>query len=165
VTSLVADLQRAAAALSAVPSDGPCDETCGCLIDGAAPASPAVPVPLVRDRDGGPIDRASADVPIACTLPAGDMSARLDEWKELLAGKQDLLQGVTARRALADGGVRLEFGPGSDVAKIARLAAAEQSCCRFFSFSLVIDTRGIALEVHAPPAGRPVLIALFGVPA
>jgi hypothetical protein len=148
-----------------VPSDGPCDETCDCLTDGAAPALRAVPVPLVRDRDRDAVDRTSADVPIACTLPAGDMSARLDEWNELLAGKQDLLQGVTARRALADGGIRLEFGPGSDVAEIARLAAAEQSCCRFFSFSLVIDIRGIALEVHAPTAGRPVLIALFGLPA
>ena len=165
LTTLVADLQRAAAALSAVPSDGPCDDTCGCLTDTASPASPAVPVPLVRDRDDEAVDRASTDVPIACTLPAGDMSARLDDWNQLLAGKQDLLQGVTARRALDDGGVRLEFGPGSDVAEIARLAAAEQSCCRFFSFSLVIDTRGIALEVHAPPAGRPVLTALFGVPA
>ena len=165
LTTLVADLQRAAAALSAEASDGSCDDACGCLADSAAPAPPAVPVPLVRNGDDAAIDRPAADVPIACTLPVGDMSGRLDEWNELLAGKRDPLQGVTARRALDDGGVRLEFGPGSDVAEIARLAAAEQSCCRFFSFSIVIDGRGIALEVHAPPAGQPVLTALFGTPA
>jgi MerR family transcriptional regulator, copper efflux regulator len=162
--TLVADLQQAATTLSAQPPDGPCDATCGCATDAAAPSAPAVPLPLVPEGDGETVDRGLDNVPIACTLGADDMSARLDEWNELLAGKRDLLQGVTGRRALDDGGLRLEFGPESDVAEIARLASAEQSCCRFFSFALAIDSRGIALEVHAPPAGQPVLSALFGTP-
>lgn len=56
----------------------------------------------------------------------------------------------------------LDLGPNTDVAELARLAAAEQGCCRFFSFALVIDTGGIALEVHAPPDAADVVIALFG---
>ena len=104
-------------------------------------------------------------MPIACTLDGRDMATRLDEWNALLSAKQDLHGGVTARRRLDDGGLRLEFAPSTDVTEIARLAAAEQGCCRFFSFALVIDDRGVALEVHAPPDGQPVLAALFGTPA
>jgi hypothetical protein len=103
--------------------------------------------------------------PIACTLDGADMATRLDEWNALLADEHGLVGGVTARRRLDDGGLRLEFGPGTDVAAIARLAAAEQGCCRFFRFALVIDDRGVALEVHAPPDGQPVLAALFGTAA
>jgi MerR family copper efflux transcriptional regulator len=160
LTTLAADLQRAAAGLSAQPVDGPCDDTCGCTTD-TGPASVATSVPLISKA------AATSDVdevPIACTLGAGEMSTRLDEWNALLVDKQELLQGVTARHALDDG-LRLEFGPNTDVTEIARLAAAEQGCCRFFNFALVIDNRGIALEVHAPPDGQPVLTALFGTAA
>jgi hypothetical protein len=94
------------------------------------------------------------DEPIACTLGAGEMSGRLDEWNALLAG--------VVTRVPLDGGIRLGFGPDSDVTEIARLAAAEQECCRFFSFALVIDQRGTALEVHAPEDGQIVLAGLFG---
>jgi hypothetical protein len=106
-------------------------------------------------------DAAGDEPPIACTLGAGEMAGRLQAWNALLADKRDLLQGVTARVPLDDG-LRLEFGPNADVTEIARLAAAEQGCCRFFRFALVLDQRGIALEVHAPPDGQAVLSALFG---
>jgi hypothetical protein len=97
---------------------------------------------------------ADDDVPIACTLDGGAMADRLDEWQQVLAH-------VTARTEL-DGGVRLELDGDTDVAAVAQVAAAEQACCRFFDFALVIDRRGVALEVHAPPDGQPVLTALFG---
>jgi len=94
------------------------------------------------------------EAPIACTLGAGEMSTRLDEWHLLL-------QDVTARHRI-DGGVRLDFRSDANVAEIARLSAAEQSCCGFFDFALVIDSRGVALDVHAPPDGQAVLTGLFG---
>lgn len=144
LTTLTADLQRAAAALSAEPAPGPCDDTCGCVTGGGA-----VAVPLIPKAD------VTGDVSVACTLAAGEMADRVDEW-------QAALQGVTARQALDGGGLRLELGPDTDVTEIARLAAAEQACCRFFDFAVTIDGRGVALEVHAPPDGRPVLTALFG---
>jgi len=163
LTTLAADLRCAAAGLTREPVDGPCDDTCGCTTDTAPPSRPTS-VPLITKADTTPRDDAD-EAPIACTLGAGEMSTRLDEWNALLADKQELLRGVTARHALDDDGLRLEFGPDTDVTEIARLAAAEQGCCRFFDFALVIDNRGIALEVHAPPDGQPVLTALFGAAA
>ena len=158
LTILAAELQTAAASLTAAPVDGPCDDTCACTNDAAtAPTS----VPLIAKADADPTGSVDA-LPIACTLGAGEIATRLDEWNTLLADKEDLLGGVLARHALDDGGLRLEFGPAADVTEIARLAAAEQGCCRFFTFALIIDERGIALEVHVPTDAQPVLTALFG---
>ena len=159
LTSLAGDLERAAATLSATPVDGPCDDNCGCTTDTdttSTSGSSRTAVPLIAKVDATtPADDGTAgEAPIACTLGAGEMSTRLDDWNALL-------DGVTVRHRL-DGGLRLEFGPGTDVTEIARLAAAEQDCCRFFDFALVIDRRGVALEVHAPPDGQPVLTGLFG---
>jgi MerR family copper efflux transcriptional regulator len=164
LTTFAADLQRAAATLAAHRPIGPCDDDCGCTNDTPTTAATAAgvgsAVPLIAKSDTATSDE-SDQPPIACTLGAGEMSTRLNEWNALLEDKRDLLQGVTARRPLADG-VRLEFGPNTDVTEVARLAAAEQGCCRFFSFALVIDTRGVALEVHAPPDAADVVAALFG---
>lgn len=155
LTTLTADLQRAASILSTAPVDGPCDDTCGCTTDTGATATSTTTIPLLPKTDATTIgDETPGEVPIACTLGAGEMQTRVDEWNALL-------QNVTARQALHDG-LRLELRPDSDVTEIARLAAAEQGCCRFFDFALVIDRRGIALEVHAPPDGQPVLTGLFG---
>jgi MerR family copper efflux transcriptional regulator len=159
LTILAANLQRAAATLSTQPVDGPCDDTCGCTTDTALLTVPTS-VPLVANAAAAEGPEGAA--PIACTLDGADMATRLDEWNALLADEHGLLGGVIARRRLDDGGLRLEFGPGTDVTEIARLAAAEQGCCRFIRFALVIDDRGVALEVHAPPDGEPVLAALFG---
>jgi MerR family transcriptional regulator, copper efflux regulator len=164
LTALTADLQRAAATLSAQPVDGPCDDTCGCTTDGSPSTAPTA-VPLVAKGEATEAHDGSAAVPIACTLDGRDMASRLDEWNALLSAKQDALGGVRARRRLDDGGLRLEFGSGVDVTEIARLAAAEQGCCQFFRFALVIDDRGVALEVHAPPDAEPVVAALFGTAA
>ncbi|HMG40905.1 MAG TPA: MerR family transcriptional regulator [Acidimicrobiales bacterium] len=148
LTTFTADLQRAAAVLSTHRPEGPCDDHCGCVSAGGAD-SVGAPVPLVAKADAG------GGEPIACTLGAADMAGRLGEW-------QSLLEGVVARRPLDDAGLRLELGADVDVAEVARLAAAEQVCCRFFGFALVIDARGTALEVHAPADAADVVSALFG---
>jgi DNA-binding transcriptional MerR regulator len=157
LTTLTSELQQAAAGLSTGPVDGPCDDTCACTTDTPTTSTGATgtAVPLITKLDAAAARTSEPDgVPIACTLGAGDMATRLDEWNAILAG-------VTARYALADG-LRLRFGPGADVTEIARLAAAEQGCCRFFDFALVIDGHGVALDVHAPADAKPVLTGLFG---
>lgn len=144
VDTKVAESQRQIAELTALTADlqraaaglaesptGACDDTCGCL------------------SDRGPEEEPS----IACTLDVTQMGARVQEWEHLL-------KGVVARSAI-DGGVRLRFGPGTDVTELARLAAAEQDCCRFFRFDLSIDTQGVALEVRAPGEATDVVSALF----
>jgi len=98
----------------------------------------------------------SEQPPIACTLAAGSMRTRYEEWMSLLGTD------VTSRTAI-DGGLRLDLAPTADVGEIARLAVAEQDCCRFFSFAVTIDGRGVGLEVTAPDDGRAVLTELFGV--
>jgi hypothetical protein len=142
-----------------MPVDGPCDDTCGCTTDtipiSASTGTAVVPL-IAKSAATIATDDTAGEAPIACTLGAGEMSSRLDGWNVVL-------RNVEARHGLADG-LRLEFHSGADVTEIARLAAAEQSCCPFFDFTLAIDRRGVALEVHAPPDGQPVLTALFGAP-
>jgi DNA-binding transcriptional MerR regulator len=183
LTALTADLQRAAAELASRPAAGTCDDTCVCVTDTAPPAGSApAAVPLVaKPVDAAPVADACGDAgcgcgseagevgdeegpAIACTLDAGQMGSRVEEWSALLATDDERGSGVVARTAIDDG-VRLRFGPGTDVAELARLAAAEQDCCRFFRFTLAIDTGGVALEVRAPSGAIDVVTALFGAPA
>jgi MerR family transcriptional regulator, copper efflux regulator len=176
MTLLTADLQRAAAVLTAHTPAGPCDDTCGCISD-IGPAT-ATTVPLIAkaeassdlasdscDEDCGCASEAVVDdPPIACTLDATQMGGRVAQWAALLDDKDDLLAGVVNRLPIDDG-VRLEFGPHVDVTELVRLAAAEQDCCRFFRFAVSIDTRGIALEVRAPAEATEIVTALFVAPA
>lgn len=98
---------------------------------------------------------SSTDPPIVCTLPSGEVAGRLDEWAAVLDG---------STRTSIDGGLRIELGDRVDVADVARLAAAEQSCCRFFSFRLTIDARGNGFEVTAPADALDLVHAAFGPP-
>ena len=111
--------QTAAATLTGAPMDGPCDDTCACTSDAATASTAQTSAPLVAESGANPTGSV-AEIPVACTLGAGEMATRLDEWNALLAGQPHLLRGVLARRALDDGGLRLEFGPNTDVTEIAR---------------------------------------------
>ena len=92
------------------------------------------------------------------------MTGRIHDWERLLAPDPDRRTGVVGRHAV-DGGVRLVLGPDTDVAEVARLAAAEQGCCGFFRFALSIDDRGVGLEVRAPDEAADLVTALFGAAA
>jgi hypothetical protein len=71
---------------------------------------------------------------------------------------------VRSRTPLLGGGLRIEFDESVAVEDLARLVAAEQGCCAFYSFALTFDARGMGLEVTAPPGAEPVVAALFGAP-
>lgn len=117
-------------------------------------ASPTTtPIELTRRHDGETND---GEAPIACTLPTDHFPDRLDDWNTLLRD---------ARRTPIEDGVRVELSDTIDVADLARLAAAEQDCCRFFAFKLTIDQRGTALEVTAPAEAIDTINAAFGAPA
>jgi DNA-binding transcriptional MerR regulator len=152
--TLTADLQLAAAALESHRPDGPCDDTCGCVttsVSGTLASGPQ----LVR-LGKKPLT-ATAAVPIACTLGSQSMRGRLDEW-------QRLLEHVEHREPIDDG-LRATFAPSAPLGELIRLAAAEQDCCQFFTFTITIDNRGVALEVRAPHDALPILHSLFGQPA
>jgi MerR family transcriptional regulator, copper efflux regulator len=146
LVTLTSELQRAAAALERHRPDGPCDDRCGCTTTGE-PTDTAIAL-LPPSAAGG-----SA---IACTLSAESMPGRLEEWHRLLAF-------VTARSAI-DGGVRLELDARAPLDDVIRLTTAEHDCCRFFSFTLTVDGRGLGLEVRAPEDALPVVQAMFGMP-
>lgn len=80
---------------------------------------------------------------------------------ERARGWQGILASVTAREP-TDDGIRLVLAPGTPLAPVAELAAAEHACCMFFGFSLTVDTRGVALEVTAPPEASDIVHGLFG---
>lgn len=162
--TFAAQLQATAAALADRPVDGPCDDTCGCTTatttataaagcgDACGCATDQVPA------RAGLAERPDADdaaVPIACSLHGDAMGSRLQDW-------QDVLANVIDRQDLP-GGVRLVFGEDPPLGDLARLAAAEQACCPFFAFGIVIDHRGVALEVTAPADGQDLLATVFGV--
>jgi MerR family copper efflux transcriptional regulator len=93
-------------------------------------------------------------IPIACTLTGSEVATRVDEWRAVV--------GRARQTQARPGGVRLEFDRDAPVDELARLMAAEQSCCQFFSFALTVDGRGVGLEVSAPDDGQAILAELFG---
>lgn len=147
-TAFATELQAAATQLAREPIEGACDDTCACApADVLGDLTDPVGVELgQRPPDGGS--------PIVCTLGGADMPERISDWRAILT--------TVAVREPLDGGVRMIFEPNASISEIARLAAAENECCTFFSFAITIDHRGMALEVTAPPDGAEVLTAAFG---
>ena len=86
--------------------------------------------------------------PIACTLGADQVDERLAQWRRTFA--------AASAREVIEGGTRLRFAQDVDVAELARLAATELDCCRFFTFVLTLDDAGVTLEVTGPPGASPV---------
>ncbi|CAL9339546.1 hypothetical protein SUDANB121_00250 [Nocardiopsis dassonvillei] len=102
---------------------------------------------------GPPPVRPGGDVrPVACSLGARDTAERLGRWKAVLRG---------AEREEVSAGLRVSL-PADRAAEVAGLAAAEQRCCPFFSFSLVFDHESVHLEVGAPEHARAFLGEVFG---
>lgn len=151
MAAFAAQLHEAAAALRVHTPDGPCDDDCGCTTSAEPARSGPTAVELTARRPSGD------EPPIACSLGAEDMAARPQAW-------QEALEPVATRTAL-DHGMRLTFVPGTSLAPIADLVAAEYDCCTFFRFAVTVDTRGPALEVTAPTAAQDLVHALFGVPS
>jgi DNA-binding transcriptional MerR regulator len=151
--TFTSELQRAATALERHRPDGPCDGECGCVtepdsgdIDSPTPTISLSTKPATPDEP-----------PIACTLAAGSLKGRLDDWQTLLTHVE--------RREPIDDGVRSVFAASVPTDELIRLVAAEQDCCQFFRFTLTVDTRGIALEVRAPKDANEIVESIFGVPA
>jgi hypothetical protein len=118
-------------------------------------SGPTEPAQSPNLEEGG--DAAPADPPIACTLAADAVGDRVREWR-------DVLDRARSRTVASDGAVRIEFGGDVDLAALATLVQAEQSCCRFFSFVLEVGPGGVGLEVRAPAGADSLVDALFGRP-
>ena len=149
LTLFAAQLHNAAEQLSGPPVDGPCGDDCACLDSSPSASTRKSSVELVAKP---------TDVPIACTLGAGEMTDRMADWSAAL-------DHAVARTPIAGGGLRVDFDAGLDIVELAGLVSAEQRCCAFFSFSITVDQRGMGLEVGAPEGAAELVTALFGTPA
>ncbi|WP_165362807.1 MerR family transcriptional regulator [Promicromonospora panici] len=131
-TTLTTAIER----LDALPDrDQPCDA--GCTFLGRA--RPALPIVSARAE------------PIACSLGSGDYSARIEEWRDLLAD---------APRVDVDGGVRATL-PTTTLERAAALAAAEQGCCAFYAIRIDLHGPTFDLTVTAPPEAADMLAELL----
>jgi hypothetical protein len=100
-----------------------------------------------------PIHDASA--PVACTITADEIPARL----QLLASLRAAVAGVTR----TDAGLRISFPRTTAVeADVREFATAEQRCCQFWGFAVDADRIGIVLHWDGPPAVSGLLDQLFG---
>ena len=152
LATFTSELQQASAALERHRPDGACDADCGCVGDSNTTASTGAIVQAVSLLSKSLI---SGEPTIACTLPEGSLKGRIEEWHALLEH--------VARREPIDDGVRSVFAPSVPTGELMRLVAAEQGCCQFFRFAIIVDARGVALEVCAPDDARPTLESMFGV--
>ncbi|QQM45499.1 heavy metal-responsive transcriptional regulator [Streptomyces liliifuscus] len=174
----IADLSAFSAHLAAVHADlsgpapeGGCGPDCGCPTVPAA-AGPAttgpVPVTLSRFRPAAPEPAPEAapesaaeswrEAPVDCTLDGPELEGRKQEWRQLVE------QAITLHE-IPDG-LRLTFPATVELAgRVAALAAAEQSCCSFFDFTLHLDPAALELTVRTPEAAAPLLTDLFGATA
>jgi MerR family transcriptional regulator, copper efflux regulator len=133
--TLSEELRAAAEALERHRPVGSCDDECGCLPVVATATTTAVTLgrkPVTAD-----------DVPVSCTLSPAAAKDRVAEWQRLLDGS------VASRSSIA-GGIQLAFHATVDVVELMQLAVAEQDCCRFFSFAITVDHRGVGLDIVGP---------------
>ena len=167
LTALATQLQTATQRLSGEPAPGGCDDDCVCATaaqttaqGGSAdpattPAGTIIPLTMRPATGAGGLTPAP---PIACTLDARLLKGRVEEWGAIL-------DQANARQPLP-GGLALTFTHDPEVmVELARLAAAEHSCCAFLSFRLSVDGAGVRFEVHAPAHAQDIVAAVFGTPA
>jgi len=137
--AFTATLRGALEHLDALPDRaGRCDPGCG------FPAAPATRKPAGHDSERW------RTAPVACSLPAEDLTGRAVAWQEALDG---------ATRTPIPDGLRLTLPVGRAPA-IAALAAAEQDCCPFLGFRLHLDGPVLHLEVRAPADAADLLTSL-----
>jgi DNA-binding transcriptional MerR regulator len=155
MVAFAAQLQAAAARLDGPAGGGPCGPDCACSADSPADAADGGPAPGPRTAVQL-VAKPAAAPPIACTLSAAEMPGRMADWEAVLAR-------AVGREAF-DGGLRIRFPAEPELAaELAGLAAAEQGCCSFYEFAIVIAPGATVLDVRAPADAAALVDALFGV--
>jgi hypothetical protein len=95
------------------------------------------------------------ELPIACTLSADGMAARLELIDALCA--DGLL-----RRTRTHAGLRVHLRDTPEIERRAReLIAAEAKCCAFLSFDLGREGDALVLDVTGPPDAGAIIDLFF----
>ena len=96
-----------------------------------------------------------SDRPIACTLTADGMTARL----ALIDSLAD--DGLIDRTATGTG-LRVRLRDTPEIERRTReLVAAESSCCAFLGFTLAREAGELVLDIAGPEDARPVIELFF----
>ena len=89
----------------------------------------------------------ASDTPIACSLGAAELPARLAEIRSI--GRSSLLS------ADEDGELRFRDDPETR-ARLAAIVEAESRCCSFLRFELTERDGELLLRIDAPDEARPI---------
>ncbi len=96
------------------------------------------------------------ELPIACTLSAGELAGR--------AGELAAVLGRAAERREREDWLELRFAPVPGiVSELARVIEQERACCAFLRFRLTVEPAAgpISLELTGPPGTRDFLQSLL----
>ncbi len=94
-------------------------------------------------------------VPAACTLPTIEQPLRIAAFDQLFSGA------VRGAERPAPTKLHLDLRPDPPVAgRAAELAAAETSCCSFFTFTITVTDGSLGLDIEVPDSYVSVLDAL-----
>jgi hypothetical protein len=90
----------------------------------------------------------SEPVPIACTLDAGALTERVDEWRALVASSVVSLEAdaTSVRLVLDDSDAALTAA--------ASLGQREKQCCAFFDVGIELGPDERALYLRVPPGAE-----------
>ncbi len=147
LAAFTASLRQALQHLDELPDRaGRCDPQCG-FLDARQTSTRPIDVALGRPASAERWRQA----PVACSLAADGLQERARAWRELVAG---------GTRKQIHGGLRLTL-PVARAGAGAELAAAEQECCPFLDFRLLLDGPVVHLEVHAPAEAADLMAELF----
>src|SRR5690242_21869885 len=92
---------------------------------------------------------------IACTLTSADLAVQAEAWRRLRAASQVGVEEL-------DDGVRLRFRADAGVAaELRRLAAIENECCTWASWSVSLEPGAAVLHVRSAGAGIAAARELF----
>jgi hypothetical protein len=95
------------------------------------------------------LDPVTTELPIACSLSAAEMPARLAEMAEI--GGASLLAADTSGRH-----ARLRFG--EDVREpLSEIIAAEAACCPFLTMRLSDAPGAVTLTIDGPEGAEPII--------
>jgi hypothetical protein len=94
-------------------------------------------------------------LPIACTLAADELPARLDEIR-------DLSRQALRTKTPAGTHAVLSFNPMPGVReRLATIVAAESKCCAFLTMALADELHAITLTIDVPADAEPALEELL----
>jgi hypothetical protein len=91
------------------------------------------------------------ELPIACSLTAAEMPARLAEMGKI--GRTSLLAAETSGRH-----ARLRFSPDDRArTRLRSIVAAESECCAFLTMRLADEPGAVTLTIDGPEGAEPVI--------